>query len=219
MKVMAQDVAIAALRDDIRTGRLGAGEKVVQESLAERYGVSRVPLREALATLEAEGLVDYHANRGYFVAELSIPDLLEVYRMRELLEAEAIRLAVPRLSDADIDGIAAILDELDGAAARQDIPTMTDANRRFHFAIFDSAGMPRLSRFLRQLWDATDLYRALYYSHEANRERVGEEHALMLEALRSRDIARLTQIQDLHRTATVESVQHSLTHRHPQEES
>lgn len=219
MKVMAQDVAISALRDDIRTGRLSAGEKVVQESLAERYGVSRVPLREALATLEAEGLVAYQANRGYYVAELRVSDLLEVYRMRELLEAEAIRLAVPNLSDAEITRIGSILGEVESAAARHDLSAMTEANRRFHFALFDAAGMPRLSRFLRQLWDATEAYRAIYYADSTNRERVGEQHRDMLEALRRRDIDQLIVIQDLHRSATIESVRHSLTRSHAQEES
>ena len=152
----AQDTALAALRADLRDGFLTPGDQVVQETLAERYGVSRVPLREALKTLEAEGQVVYHPNRGYFVTELRVADLLEVYRLRELLEAEAISVAVPALSDEDVDAFAELLHDVDVASAAGDVETLTAANRRFHFAIFDAAGLPRLSRLLRQLWDATD---------------------------------------------------------------
>lgn len=209
---MAQDAVLASLREDISTGRLRPGDKIPQEALAERYGTSRVPLREALKTLEAEGMVDYHANRGYFVAELSVADLLEVYRMRELLEAEAIRLAIPQLADADVDAIAELLRQTDDAAAAGDLRAMTDANRRFHFAIFDAANMPRLSRMLRQLWDATDVYRSMYYSDAGNRARVAVEHAAMLDALRRRDADSLVAHQDAHRSFTIDSVRHALNH-------
>ena len=94
----AQDTVLAALRADILDGTLAPGDQIVQESLADRYGVSRVPLREALKTLESEGQVAYYPHRGYFVTELSVADLLEVYRLRALLEAEAIRAAVPSLA-------------------------------------------------------------------------------------------------------------------------
>ena len=93
-RITAQELVLTGLRTDILTGELGPGDQVVQELLAERYGVSRVPLREALKTLESEGQVVYYPHRGYFVAELSVADLMEVYRLRSLLEAEAIRHAV-----------------------------------------------------------------------------------------------------------------------------
>ncbi len=204
--VMAQDSALAALRQDILTGQLKPGDQIVQETLAERYGVSRVPLREALKTLESEGQVTYYPNRGYFVAELSVPDLLEVYRLRELLEAEAIIRGVPDLSDTAVDAIAAIAALVDDAAARQDVMAITAANRRFHFAIFDAAALPRLIRLLNQLWDATDAYRALYFDNEVNRTRVGREHARMVAALRRRDAAALVRLHDEHRQHSVGTV-------------
>jgi DNA-binding GntR family transcriptional regulator len=202
----AQDTVLEGLRTDILTGELGPGDQVVQEALAERYGVSRVPLREALKTLETEGQVVYHPHRGYFVAELSVPDLLEVYRLRALLEAEAIRHAVPSLSDDDVAELGALLREVDEAAADDDVLAMTAANRRFHFAIFDAGGMPRLTRLLHQLWDATDAYRALYFQHEVNRVRVRREHSRMLAALRARDADALVRLHDEHRDRSVATV-------------
>ena len=205
-KTTAQEGVLAALRSDILTGSLGPGDQIVQESLAERYGVSRVPLREALKTLETEGQVVYHPHRGYFVAELSVADLLEVYRLRALLEAEAISHAMPTFSDDDVDAIAELLREVEVAAAAGDVMAMTAANRRFHFAIFDASGLPRLSRILRQLWEATDVYRALYFQAEENRDRVALEHAAMLAALRSGDPAALIALHDEHRDHSVGAV-------------
>jgi DNA-binding GntR family transcriptional regulator len=204
--VTAQDAALAALRADLRDGFLAPGDQVVQETLADRYGISRVPLREALKTLEAEGQVVYHPNRGYFVTELRVADLLEVYRLRELLEAEAIAVAVPSLTDDDVAALADLLTDVDAASRAGDIEGLTSANRRFHFAIFDAAGMPRLSRLLRQLWDATDAYRSIYFASPDNRGRVDREHAAMLGALRRRNTARVIRLHDEHRRRSVAAV-------------
>ena len=202
----AQDAVLRSLRSDILTGELKPGDQIVQESLAERYGVSRVPLREALRILESEGQVVYHPHRGYFVAQLSVEDLEEVYRLRSLLEAEAIERAVPHLTDEDIDEVEGLMLGIDAAAAQEDVIAMTTANRRFHFAIFDACDMPRLVRLLHQLWDATDAYRALYFHEPLNRDRVAHEHAEMLAALRARDAQALVRLHDEHRDHSVSAV-------------
>lgn len=214
----AQDSVLAAVREDILTGVLAPGDQLVQEALADRYGVSRVPLREALKMLESEGQVVNHPHRGYFVAELSVADLREVYYLRALLEQAALRAAVPALEDDDIDEIASLCDEVDAAASAGDVIVMAEANRRFHFAIYDAAGMPRLSRLLRQLWDATDAYRSLYYQGSGNRVRVQSEHAAMLAALRRRDADAVISLHDDHRAHSVAAVESMLTasdRRHP----
>lgn len=205
-RTTAQDAALDHLRTDLLSGELKPGEQLVQETLAERYGVSRVPVREALKMLESEGQVDYHPHRGYFVAELSVEDLHEVYRLRALLEAEAIQRAVPHLSDDDVASIATLLDEVNAAAAVPDVVALTTANRRFHFAIFEASGMTRLSRLLAQLWDATDMYRALYFASKPNRDRVAAEHAAMVDALRRRDATTLIRLHADHRDHSVDTV-------------
>lgn len=207
----AQDAVLAALREDILTGVLEPGDQLVQEALAERYGVSRVPLREALKMLESEGQVVNHPHRGYFVAELSFADLREVYHLRGLLERAALTVAVPLLDDVDIEEIAGLGEDVDTAGREGDVLAMAEANRRFHFALFDAAAMPRLSRLLRQLWEATDAYRALYYQQQVNRSRVLEEHESMISALRDRDVDRLIGLHDEHRAQSVAAVESMLT--------
>lgn len=214
-RVTAQDTVLAALREDILTGALGPGDQLIQETLAERYGVSRVPLREALKTLESEGQVVYHPHRGYFVAELSVSDLREVYRLRALLEDTALRECVPTLDDDDVAVISALGDDVSDAATRDDVIGMAEANRRFHFALFDAAGMPRLSRLLRQLWDATDAYRALYYQGSRNREQVLAEHDQMVTALQARDVERVVALHNEHRAHSVASVEAMLNPHRP----
>jgi DNA-binding GntR family transcriptional regulator len=183
----AQEAVLAALRAAIASGELRPGDQVRQDALAGRFGVSRVPLREALKILEGEGAVTYQPHRGYFVAELSVDDLTEVYRIRELLEEEAVRAAVPRLTDEDVERLADLVDDCERAGRDGDVTAMTTANRRLHFALYEAADRPRLVRLVRILWDATDVYRSLYYSDAESRTRVEDEHRAMLAAVRRRD--------------------------------
>jgi DNA-binding GntR family transcriptional regulator len=176
----------------------------VQEDLAAELGVSRVPIRESLKILEGEGHVTYHPNRGYFVTELSATDLSELYRIREILEAEALTRAVARLSDTDLREIGEILGDVNAAAASGDIDALTQANRAFHLSIVELSGMNRLNRLIRQLWDASDIYRTVYFREESNRERIFAEHQEIFAALKARDAQALIRAQNHHREQAVE---------------
>jgi DNA-binding GntR family transcriptional regulator len=209
----AQEAVLAELRRAIISGELRPGEQVLQDALAERFGVSRVPLREALKILEGEGQVIYRPHRGYFVAELDIDDLREVYRIRDLLESDAVRVAVPQITGDEIAALAEALDVLEQAAAAGDLLTMTDANRTFHFGLIEVARMPRLSRMVRVLWDATDVYRSLYYSEGAHREAVHDEHRAVLDAVRKGDAERAVTLLRSHRERAVAALERVLPGR------
>ena len=211
----AQEAVLTEIRRLLVTGELAPGAPVRQEAVAERLGVSRVPVREALKVLEGEGHVVYLPHRGYVVAELSVEDLTEVYRLRELLEAEAIRVAVPRLDDATVTAIEHAARAVDAAGRRRDLVAMTADNREFHFLLFDAAGMPRLSRTLRQLWDATDVYRSVYFAGADNRARVKDDHAELVQALHARDVRRAVAAQKSHRDHSVVAVTRAIEGRPP----
>lgn len=208
----AQEFVLAELRRGIVTGELRPGEQIRQDALAERLGTSRVPLREALKILEGEGQVAYHPHRGYFVAELSADDLSEVYRIRELLEDEAVRVALPRFSEDDVAALHAAMDAIEAAAGVGDIPGMTLANRQFHFLLIERAELPRLARLIRQLWDATDAYRSVYFAEPPNREQVEREHRAIVEAVRERDVERTLHLLREHRAHAVHRVTQLLAH-------
>ena len=199
----AQQAVLAGLRQAIVSGELRPGEQVRQEALAQAFGVSRVPLREALKILEGEGSVTYVPQRGYFVAQLSLPDLLEVYRIRELLETEAVRVGLPRMSDDDLVELAEAVWACEQAGDAGDLVSMTAQNRRLHFVLYRAAGMGRLERQIRILWDATDVYRSLYYSTTQNRATVAAEHRLIVAAVRAGDVDRTIGLLDAHRAHAV----------------
>ncbi|GAA2205288.1 GntR family transcriptional regulator [Nonomuraea monospora] len=203
----AQQFVLGELRRAITTGRLRPGAPIRQDALAEELQVSRVPLREALKTLEGEGLVTYKPHKGYCVAVLSLDDLREVYRIRELLEEEAVRAAVARLTDDDLGRIEAAQEEVERAAAAGDVAAMASANRTFHMTLFDCAGMPRLARLIRTLWDTTDAYRSMYYGDAGNRERVVKEHRAALDALRRRSADEAVTTLNVHRDHAVAELQ------------
>ena len=195
----AQEAVLAELRRFIITGRLRPGQQIVQDALAVQLGVSRVPLREALKILEGEGQVTYVAHRGYFVTELSLSDLLEVYRIREILEAEAVSVAVPRITAVDIERMEVAERDVRAASDIADVIAMTSANRRFHFALIEACALPRLVRLIRLLWDATEVYRSVYYNEADNRELVGSEHRALVEAVRAGDAAKILLVLAAHR--------------------
>lgn len=202
----SQESVLTELRDMIGSGRLAPGQQIVQESLSTTLGVSRVPIREALRVLEGEGQVVHFPNRGYFVANLTVEDLEEVYRIRALLEDEALRIAIKLLTDEDIDYIENILSEVEVAAQQRKISGLTDTNRRFHFAIFEACNMPRLVRMIRTLWDATDAYRGVYFASPSNLHEMEHEHRDMVQALRDRDADKLVELQEIHRANSVNAV-------------
>src|SRR3981189_2380075 len=98
----AQAIAAAEPRDAFVRGDLHPGARIRQEATAQELGISLIPVREALKTLASEGLVTYHPQRGYFVTELPLEAIEQIYTVRELLETEAERICLPRLREADL---------------------------------------------------------------------------------------------------------------------
>ncbi|WP_306319848.1 MULTISPECIES: GntR family transcriptional regulator [unclassified Streptomyces] len=199
----AQQFVLEELRRAITSGEIKPGMPIRQDALAEQLGVSRVPLREALKTLEGQSLVVHHAHRGYFVAELSLAELREVYRIREILEAEAVRQAMSAGDGSVLDALEEAQREVEAQAAAADVAAMAAANRRFHFVLFEASGMHRLVRLIATLWDATDAYRSLYYADSTSRTHVVGEHRAVLIALRDGRTEDAVRMLDEHREHAV----------------
>ncbi|MFE0646431.1 GntR family transcriptional regulator [Streptomyces sp. NPDC058877] len=198
-----QQFVLEELRRAITSGELKPGDPIRQEALAARFEVSRVPLREALKALEAEGLVVHHVHRGYFVAELSVEDLEEIYRIRELLETEAVRTAVRGMPEGTVSALEHIQQQVERAAEEGDVAAMAEANRLFHFTLIEASGMPRLVRLITSLWDATDAYRSLYYTEPPHRQQAVEEHRAVISALHRGDEDATVHRLDQHRSHAV----------------
>lgn len=202
--VTAQEAALHYLREKIAGGRLRPDDRIGQEQIAVELGSSVIPVREALQILEAEGQVVHTPRRGYHVTRLSLKDLLEAYRIRELLEEEAVRVAVPRLTADDLERLGEAMADVERSSAENDIVAMAAANRRFHFTLFDAADMPRLTNFVRMLWQSTDPYRSRYYADDVNRRLVNTEHRAVMAALRAGDTEAAVGLLRAHRHHAVE---------------
>ncbi|MCV7286343.1 GntR family transcriptional regulator [Mycolicibacterium wolinskyi] len=202
----AQQAVAEALRRDITSGKLAPGSWIVQESLAEHFGMSRIPIREALKTLEAEEYITYVPHSGYRVAKLGLEELLEVFRLRDILEAELIRDAMPEVTDEVIERMRDQMAEMDRAAAAGDLIGVGLANREFHFLTFEASRMARTKRIVNQLWNTADAYRPLY-AHLMDLDKVNSEHVLLVEAMAARDVERVVALNHEHRM-------HAIDHLH-----
>jgi DNA-binding GntR family transcriptional regulator len=195
----AQQHALEWLRRAIVSGELGPRQRVNQEDVAERIGLSVAPVREALRALEQEGQVTYLPRRGYFVTELRMADLEEIYGLRRVLEERAAREALPLIGPPALARAETAAADCAAAATAGDVAGELAANRRFHFAILEAPGNPHAMRIIRMLWDSTEAYRALYYNSPEERRRSLEAHERILAALRAGGADRLIAELDAHR--------------------
>jgi len=191
--------ALESLRRAIVGGDLRPGQRVRQEEIADSLGVSIAPVREALRALEQEGQVRYAPRRGYFVTELHVEDLTEIYALRQVLEERAVRHALPTLDDGAVSRVELAARDCVDAAVAGDVAAELEANRRFHFALMDAPGQVHTLRVIRLLWDSTEAYRAMYYNSPEERRAAVMAHGRILETLRARDADALVRELDAHR--------------------
>jgi DNA-binding GntR family transcriptional regulator len=191
--------ALDELRRAIVAGRYRPGQRVGQEEIAERLGVSLAPVREALRALEQEGQVLYRPRRGYFLTELHVEDLQEIYALRALLEERAVRHALPTLDDDALERIELAARDCAAAAERGDVAAELEANRRFHFGMLESPDQTHTMRLIQLLWDSTEAYRAMYYNSPEERRKTIEAHDEILGAVRRKDVDEVVAALNEHR--------------------
>lgn len=183
----AQEVAMEFLLHGLRTGRYRAGDQIIPEAVAEEVGVSHVPVREAVRKLEGRGTLTHRPRKGYFVTELDVDDLDTIVLLGELLENEALRRALPEITEDQITRMRTAIDN-SRALQGQDPVGVVAANRVFHEVMFER-GVPKLLlHHLSLLWSMMEPYRPLLYSVEQNQNASCLEHAAILTAIANRDI-------------------------------
>ena len=174
------------LRDGILTGRISPGERIRQEEVAERFGASRLPVREALRILEAEGLTEHEPNKGARVPSLAMHEVDVVYQMRERLEPLALAESLPHLSDADLRSLHELESRIE---AHQDIAAFLALDREFHLLSYAGCGIDQLTSMVTRLWNTTQHYRRAFVrlSGPGRMWVVQAEHRLLLDAIERRD--------------------------------
>jgi DNA-binding GntR family transcriptional regulator len=182
------------LHHAILEGALKPGERLRAEALAQRYGTSRTPVREALLQLEAQGLVQLEPNRGAVVKTFDAGDLLDLYEVRALLEPAAAARAALRIGDDDIARLEALCEEADGASVEQ----LIAGNEAFHRIIGEAAGSPRLSVAMRAVAGIPRAFRAAFWRSEEQRAESLLCHRRLVTAFRTRDAALAEAVMRMH---------------------
>jgi DNA-binding GntR family transcriptional regulator len=189
--------AALALRTMVHDGVLLPGAPIRQGAIADQLGISRVPVREALKSLQADGLVAASPTGGFEVVRLSSAELSQIYLMRRLLETELLGQA-RSVSDDDL----VALTELNARMADLvDDPTreLGSLNEQFHFRVFALSGLDHVVAEVRRLWNKTAPYRLVYSAEREARARIVTEHEAMVAALRAGDTELLVRQMDEHR--------------------
>ncbi len=182
------ELVTGRLREEILSGALAPGDRLIEEQLTARFGISRAPLREALRLLGQQGLVEHLPRRGVRVAELSARDVDELFGLRDVLERHAVGSALP--GPVALADLAAALEDMDRAAAAGDALTESEAHRGFHLALVALAGQRQLLLAYEPVILKLQLYMAANLRREAEL-RAPEEgvarHRRLYEAIASGD--------------------------------
>ncbi len=184
-----RDVVFNTLRQAILRGELAPGERLMEIQLAERLGVSRTPIREAIRKLELEGLVLMVPRKGAEVARISEKSLRDVLEVRRSLEELATELACRRMSEEQIDELKEAEEQFAAAVEKGDIMEMAERDEKFHDVIFNGSGNARLVQILNNLREQMYRYRLEYIKEADKRQVMLLEHENIVKAIRARHVA------------------------------
>jgi DNA-binding GntR family transcriptional regulator len=197
------------LRQEILTGALVPGQELAFDHLAARYGVSRIPVREALRNLGAEGLVELRPHRAPRVRPYSPDEVQELWWIRELLEPEVARLAVRGATPSLVRSLTRLLGRMEGMGPRPDTVRWLAVNRTFHLAMYAAAGRLQLLRLVTDLFDQSVRYVGVFLRSPEQFRTTNGQHVEILAAFAARDGSRLAHLTRTH----IEGVRLWLTER------
>jgi DNA-binding GntR family transcriptional regulator len=193
----------ATLRTAILSGRLPGGTPLRQEDLATAFGVSRMPVREALRQLEAQALLDFVPHKGAVVTEISAADAADTYAIRMALEPAALTLSIPNLTEVELTRAAELLQVMD---VEPDPSRIGELNRRFHMTLYEAAPHPKLLALTESQLTSFDRYLRFHLAAKGRDHLSQEEHRAMLAAARARDCPLAVEILRSHLTTAAATI-------------
>lgn len=180
---------IDEIREAILSGRYAAGTQLRQEEIAEAFGVSRIPVREVLFQLEAEGLVVIKPQKGAIVSQLSAAEVTDVFELRALLEPRLLKASAPKLTEDDLARLDDTQARYGRAIANGDVAEYGRLNAELHMTFYRHAGMPRTEQMVSALLQTSDRYTRVQLSHRESQERAMREHGELIALCRSGNFA------------------------------
>lgn len=183
------DVITNDLRERILSGEMAEGETIRQEALAEDYDVSRMPIREALKRLDAEGLVQLTNNRGASVTSHSLSEIGEIFDLRVLLEVDLFKRAIPLMTEADFTACEQLLDDMERSYEAYDVGRWGSLNYEYHKALYAAADRGLTTEILQRVNLQSDRYVRMHLSVMEQREPAKKDHRQLL------SLARMGQVE------------------------
>ena len=198
---IACETIFRGVKAEILAGKLKPGQKLRQEELARRYGISRTPVRDALKKLEAEGLVTFQSNRYATLPQLDLGEFKEVYSIRGVLEPLAARLAAPRLTEKNLEHLTDLVKRMEEASRLDELGNWLILDYEFHHSLFKPSDSPRLLKLISSFWNSSHHFRRAYCKLPGRIQKAEKMHCRLLAAAEARDEEMLalltrTHIQD-----------------------
>ena len=183
---LSQQIA-NSLKEEILSGKYPPGVRIRQEDIAEQFGASRSPVREALRILEAEGLINLVAHTGAWISHLSLSECEEMYQLRERVEPLLLRLSIPHITDSLIAELQDLVVQME---ATTDVETFLRLDRQFHLLSYSKAETVLVGEMVNRLWNTTQHYRRAYSQMMASTsfKPAHYEHHLLLASIIKRDV-------------------------------
>lgn len=199
----ASEVITTHLRDAIVAGDIAEGEPIRQDDVAQLFNVSKIPVREALKRLEAEGLVLFQRNKGAVVTRISEPELAQMFEVRILLENKVLRLAIPNMTEETFARAERICEEFVG---EENVGRWAELNWKLHACLYESAQRPFLVSLIRSIHDKLERYLRMQMSLSEGKDRADHEHRAIIDACRSRDTEHAVALLEEHITGVCSSL-------------
>ncbi|SCG81772.1 putative HTH-type transcriptional regulator ydhC [Proteiniborus sp. DW1] len=182
-----REIVFESIREAIIDGKLKPGERVMEVQLAEKLGVSRTPVREAIRKLELEGLLIMEPRKGAYVADVSLKDLVDVLEVRSSLEGLAASLAATRASEEEIEVLKEKAAQFKECIEKNDVQGMINKDTEFHEAILQAAKNKKLTSIIESLREQLQRFRVTYFTEYNMTTYLASEHQKVLDAIESRD--------------------------------
>ena len=192
------DALVNDIRERILSGEFEEGDQIRQELIAEEYGVSRMPVREALRRLEAEGLVVFHTHKGATVTKPSLAEISEMFDLRTLLETDALKHAIPAMTADHIRYSEKILEDLEKAYQDDDVQSWGALNTEFHLSLYDAAGRGLTKQFIQKVNYQTDRYVRLELILSGSVSVAEQEHRELIEFCKKGDVEAAVNLLEQH---------------------
>ncbi len=201
-----RDVVFKTLRDAILKGELEPGERLMEIHLANKLGVSRTPIREAIRMLEKEGLAVTIPRKGAQVAQMTEKDLLDVLEIRDALDELAVSDACERMEEDDFVQLEKAMKDFAEVTKTNDVRAIVEADEAFHSVIYNATKNPKLGHIIKNLKEQMYRYRYEYVKQDKDYTDLVEDHSKILDGLKRKDVDYVKKVMHDHLQNQVDSV-------------